>query len=205
VYPSTGKARRAKNGQKERKPREYKGSQSARSLKQLTTHVHDKRSKWFKRATRTDPLSLVIPPLVAHHLNDATYPDDPSSEDAALDPFTCQLWAHHESSIKRGDPNTTYKSSSLVPDSYYVNVVKELHQHGHLERCGLDTTNSAMYRSIKNKLNRNLRYILFDCEPIGDRVGMPALYVVKREASPEPLPSIDQCKRVIPISQVRGY
>jgi Integrase core domain len=155
----------------------------------------------------TSPTSLMIPPFPVPHLFQANCPENPSSSSSELDPFTCQLWHRHEDTLRKGNPKQLYSSKMLVPDSYYINLVKELHQHGHLERCGLSHTDPIMYASIRNKLSRNLRFILFDVEPgpeMGTAMAGPVLYVVKRAAMALPLPSVRDCKRVIPIGQVRA-
>jgi transposase InsO family protein len=160
-----------------------------------------------------DPLSLVIPPLPIPQLSYSVVPPDPSTDEARalLDPFTRILWERHTHAMAGCSSKTLYGLKSLMPDSYYMHVVKELHQQGHLERHGLHNKDSLMYASIKNKLDRNVRFFLFDVEPLGNEgvlgggvPSVPALYVVKREYVALELPSPSECKRVIPISQVRA-
>ena len=152
------------------------------------------------------------PPLKVANLNGAYVPSDPTSSSTALaelDPFTRLLWERHHYAVQSERKKVVFSMNSLMPDSYYMHVVKELHQPGHLERSGLPVDDPMMYLSIKNKFNRNVRFILFDVDPataplLGmGAVSMPALYVVKRQAVALSLPDASQCKRVIPIGQVR--
>jgi hypothetical protein len=163
-----------------------------------------------------EPQSLVVPPYVIRELSSAYVPPDPTSTDprvAARDPFTAKLWECHEHAEKASNKKTLYGLKSLMPDSYYIHAVKELHQPGHIERCGLKSSNSYMYRSLKNKFDRNVRFILFDVDlsafsamDFGSGCGAsaPALYVVRRSAAALDLPPVSCCKRVIPIGQIRA-
>ena len=156
-----------------------------------------------------DSRLFVIPPLLIPQLSYSVVPPDPSTDEARalLDPFTRILWERHAHAMAGGHSKTLYGLKSLMPDSYYMHVVKELHQQGHLERHGLHNKDSLMYISIKNKLERNVRFFLFDVESPTNELGasMPALYVVKREYVALELPSPSECKRVIPVSQVRAF
>ena len=191
----------------------HHSSNSARSLSRLTEGARQHKAAWYLRGPMTDSRSLVIPPLVIPQLSYSVVPPDPSTDEARalLDPFTRILWERHAHAMAGGHSKTLYGLKSLMPDSYYMHVVKELHQQGHLERHGLYNKDSLMYISIKNKFDRNVRFFLFDVEPSADELGsgglgapMPALYVVKRDYVALELPSPSECKRVIPISQVRA-
>jgi transposase InsO family protein len=166
----------------------------------------------------SEPRSLLIDPFAVPELqmpllNLPYVPSDPVSVEAraALDPFTRTLWERHEHALKTNKRKSLYGLKSLMPDSYYIHIVKELHQTGHLERSGLQRSDPLMYLSIKNKITRNVRFMLFDVDPAtaksvglqGSSLSVPVLYIVKRTAAALAMPSPDHCKRVFPISQVR--
>ena len=167
----------------------------------------------------TEPKSLLIAPFTHHllvpELGLNSVPPDPisssSEASATLDPFTRTLWECHEYALKANKRTSLFSMKQLMADSYYIHVVKELHQPGHLERSGLQHSNPLMYLSIKNKFARNVRFMLFDIDPSKAKLAgldvasvlAPLLYIVKREAMTLMSPTPEQCKRVIPISQVR--
>ena len=189
-------------------------SNSARNLSVFETEVRRVKGAWFYRAPMEQPESLVVPPFVVPGLSSSEVPPDPTEEAlATLDPFTQALWRCHLDAVDKNQRKTLYSLNSLMPDSYYMHVVKEIHQRGHLERCGLLHDNPVMYKSISNKFKRNARFMLLDLDhlpasatnPTGLGGGAPApvLYAVKREYMLLARPTPDQCQRVIPISQVQ--
>jgi hypothetical protein len=178
------------------------------------------KAGWRVRGIMTEPRSLLLPPFAVPELRmpglhgDYVPPDPNQSDDtrAALDAFTRTLWERHQHAVLGDHRKSLYGVKSLMPDSYYIHIVKELHQPGHLERSGLPSRDLEVYNSIKNKINRNVRFMLFDIDPTAAQsCGMdrdiwcvPMLYIVNRTAAAKEEPSPDDCKRVFPISQVRA-
>ena len=210
--PKEKRAPKAKDSSSDSQPSHPRLSSSSRSLSRLVDGGRKQKALWFRRGSMTSPQTLVIPPFKVANLNGADVPSDPTSSSTALaelDPFTRMLWECHQHAVRSERKKVVFSMNSLMPDSYYMHIVKELHQSGHLERSALPLEDPMMYLSIKNKLNRNVRFILFDVDPatvplIGmGAMSMPALYVVKRQAVALSLPDASQCKRVIPIGQVR--
>jgi hypothetical protein len=188
-------------GQEEGKPKKRRTHHtvSARSLIRLTGD-RATRLTWRLRAELPFAVAaLLVPPLLIPNVSNDVVPLDPSTSDEKFDPFTRSLWEAHKQQIATGALNQLYTMRNLIPDSFYIHVVKELHQPGHLERCGLQQTNLTLYNSLRNKRDRDVRFMLFDTESSA----MPVLVSVNREAVTLPTPEYNKCKRVIPISQVR--
>ena len=184
---------------------------SGRGLKHNTPNVRVTKKYWSLRAPLDDQTwkCLRVPVLVIVDLSstDTHFSSDPTAEqlkqgpDALkMDHFTYQLWMRHIQSKQQ------YGIKSVVPDSFYINVVKELHQPGHLDRSGLKAECYPLWKALTEKKHRNARYILFDppsSARTGYAQGMPLLAMVKTETQALMSPTFDDCVRVIPISQVR--
>jgi len=190
--------------------RVHKSKPSARGLHRIMKQSRRGREAWRTKATLddSDVSALLVPPLRIANLNDDTVPEDPDPLDdtVPMDPFTRGLWLQHRRHVAEGKSNVLYTTRSLVPDSYYIHVVKEVYQKGHLLRCGLNVSNPSMYYSIVNKLERNVRYMLFDIPASASFMlgSSPLLCMVRHESMGKVTPSFAECVRVIPISQARA-
>jgi hypothetical protein len=180
---------------------------SARSINRVGANVQDKRA-WRVRQELPTNAHLDVMPFPISSLDDDSVPPDPLSTDDRLDPFTAECWRHIEETCKPTNVKTAYRADGLMTDSIYTHIVKELHQPGHLHRCGLQQHNARKFNAIYNRIYRNERFMLFTSatkpNDAGFVMGMPILYAVKRNCMELMAPALEDCCRIVPISQVRS-
>jgi hypothetical protein len=178
-----------------------------RTLRQQTTNPRQTKMLWSTRAAM-DPLawqSLAVPPFPISDLYsaDTHFDADPTLEQLQRGPgavnmnhFTHALWLRHFSSKQQ------YGVKSVLPDSFYVNAVKELYQPGHLMRSTLSTDCPALAKALKTKSARDARFMLFDPPASATGGSQPLLAMVTKQNLALMSPSYSDCVRVVPISQV---
>ena len=183
---------------------------STRSLGELTPQPRKIRAQWATRAALGVPewQTLLVPPYSIHQLLsvDTQFANDPTLEqlqqpDAAealqMDQFTHAVWLRHFTSTQQ------YGVKSVMPDSFYVNMVKELYHRGHIDRSTLVEECPALRDALRQKLKRGARFMLFE-PPSSLPQPTPVLVLVKDSALSLSSPTYEQCVRAIPISQVRA-
>ena len=185
---------------------------SMRTLRHQSSNVRHTKKIWALRATLEYETwqTLSVPAFVIRDLSssDTHVTADPTMEQLQrgaealqMDLFTHSLWVRHAESHQQ------YGIKSVVPDSFYVNAVKELHQPGHIWRSALNDESPLLFKALEKKWTREARYMLFDpptSSETGYAQGMPLLALVRSENLALKCPSYGDCVRVIPISQVRA-
>ena len=155
--------------------------------------------------------SLVPPPLFVGDLNASDEPVDGMSNDESLDSFTRWCWQKWEDQWTNAIRGRTFRSDGVMPDSWYVHMLRELNQPCRLKNSALYESQPEMCKAILSAMQRNQRYVMFDVKSETELAGgqravshtASLLYVAKESAQLKPTLAVEECYRVVPISQLR--
>ena len=186
--------------------RQHQRHRSARKLTRITSR---QRQDWVRVLPLPHNVELELPPLLVDVHSSADVPSDPDPAALSkLDHFTQYCWAKYYKASSDKKTNMAYSVRSLMPDSMYVYLVREMYSSGYVNRSDLSTQNTRMFTAINMMLTRNARFIVFDTNVIAGQSrasqSVPLLYRVEPQKWQLTQPSTTDCLRCIPISQLRS-